>query len=125
VHDVIRMVNVEEGKTYALGGQVYSKNAYDANAQTPALAANAKTVKVTADMAKPATDAEKAQYGADVKVYETSMDIPVKAADIKTHGDKLVVFEQLWAEGTYESADGGKVTPKGNHKPVAAHNEIT
>lgn len=125
VHDVIRMVNVEEGKTYALGGQVYSKIAYDANAQTPALAANAKTVKVTADMAKPATDAEKAQYGADVKVYETSMDIPVKAADIKTHGDKLVVFEQLWAEGTYESADGGKVTPKGNHKPVASHNEIT
>lgn len=125
VHDVIRMANVEEGKTYALGGQVYSKIAYDANAQTPALATNAKTVTVTASMAVDPNAAEIAKYGADVKVYETSMDITVKAKDIATDGDKLVVFEQLWAVGTYESADGGKVTPKGGNKPVAVHNDIT
>lgn len=124
VHDVIRMVNVEEGKTYALGGQVYSQIAYSHGDET-ALATNAKTVKVTASMDVAPNADEKAKYGADVKVYETTMDITVKAKDIATNGDKLVVFEQLWAEGTYESADGGKVTPKGNHKPVASHNEIT
>lgn len=123
VHDVIRMVNVEEGKTYALGGQVYSQIAYSHGDET-ALATNAKTVKVTASMAVDPNAAEIATYGKDVKVYETSMDITVKAADIATNGDKLVVFEQLWAEGTYESADGGKVTPKGDNKPVAVHNEI-
>lgn len=124
VHDVIRMANVEEGKTYALDGQVYSKTAYDAG-NTGSLATNAKTVKVTASMAVDPNAAEIATYGADVKVYQTTMDITVKGADIKSDGDKLVVFEQLWAEGTYESADGGKVTPKGDNKPVAVHNEIT
>lgn len=124
VHDVIRMANVEEGKTYALDGQVYSKTAYDAG-NTGSLATNAKTVKVTASMAVDPNADEIAKYGKDVKVYETTMDITVKAADIKSDGDKLVVFEQLWAEGTYESADGGKVTPKGDNKPVAVHNEIT
>ena len=124
VHDVIRMVNVEEGKTYALDGQVYSKTAYDAG-NTGSLATNAKTVKVTASMAVDPNADEIAKYGKDVKVYETTMDITVKAADIKSDGDNLVVFEQLWAEGTYESADGGKVTPKGDNKPVATHNDIT
>ena len=124
VHDVIRMANVEEGKTYALDGQVYSKIAYDAG-NTGSLATNAKTVKVTASMAVDPNADEIAKYGKDVKVYETTMDITVKAADIKSDGDKLVVFEQLWAEGTYENADGGKVTPKGDHKPVATHNDIT
>lgn len=124
VHDVIRMVNVEEGKTYALGGQVYSQIAYSHGDET-ALATNAKTVKVTASMAVDPNADEIAKYGKDVKVYETTMDITVKATDIATDGDKLVVFEQLWAEGTYESADGGKVTPKGDNKPVATHNDIT
>lgn len=124
VHDKIRMANVEEGKTYALDGQVYSKTAYDAG-NTGSLATNAKTVKVTASMAVDPNAEEIAKYGKDVKVYETTMDITVKAADIKSDGDNLVVFEQLWAEGTYESADGGKVTPKGDHKPVATHNDIT
>ena len=124
VHDVIRMVNVEEGKTYALGGQVYSQIAYSHGDET-ALATNAKTVKVTASMAVDPNADEIAKYGKDVKVYETTMDITVKATDIATDGDKLVVFEQLWAEGTYESADGGKVTPKGDNKPVAVHNDIT
>lgn len=124
VHDVIRMANVEEGKTYALDGQVYSKTAYDAG-NTGSLATNAKTVKVTASMAVDPNAAEIAKYGKDVKVYATTMDITVKAAEIKTDGDNLVVFEQLWAEGTYESADGGKVTPKGDNKPVATHNDIT
>lgn len=124
VHDVIRMVNVEEGKTYALGGQVYSQIAYSHGDET-ALATNAKTVKVTASMAVDPNAEEIAKYGKDVKVYETTMDITVKAADIKSDGDNLVVFEQLWAEGTYESADGGKVTPKGDNKPVATHNDIT
>ena len=124
VHDVIRMVNVEEGKTYALDGQVYSKTAYDAG-NTGSLATNAKTVKVTASMAVDPNADEIAKYGKDVKVYETTMDITVKAADIKSDGDNLVVFEQLWAEGTYESADGGQVTPKGDNKPVATHNDIT
>ena len=123
VHDVIRMVNVEEGKTYALGGQVYSQIAYSHGDET-ALATNAKTVKVTASMAVDPNADEIAKYGKDVKVYETTMDITVKATDIATDGDKLVVFEQLWAEGTYESADGGKVTPKGDNKPVATHNDI-
>ena len=124
VHDKIRMANVEEGKTYALDGQVYSKTAYDAG-NTGSLATNAKTVKVTASMAVDPNAEEIAKYGKDVKVYETTMDITVKAADIKSDGDNLVVFEQLWAEGTYESADGGQVTPKGDNKPVAVHNEIT
>ncbi|WP_299294903.1 VaFE repeat-containing surface-anchored protein [uncultured Mobiluncus sp.] len=124
VHDKIRMANVEEGKTYALDGQVYSKTAYDAG-NTGSLATNAKTVKVTASMAVDPNAEEIAKYGKDVKVYETTMDITVKAADIKSDGDNLVVFEQLWAEGTYESADGGKVTPKGDNKPVATHNDIT
>lgn len=124
VHDKIRMANVEEGKTYALDGQVYSKTAYDAG-NTGSLATNAKTVKVTASMAVDPNAEEIAKYGKDVKVYETTMDITVKAADIKSDGDNLVVFEQLWAEGTYESADGGQVTPKGDSKPVAVHNEIT
>ncbi|MDY6076758.1 MAG: VaFE repeat-containing surface-anchored protein [Mobiluncus sp.] len=124
VHDVIRMANVEEGKTYALDGQVYSKIAYS-NGDKTALATNAKTVKVTESMAVDPNADEIAKYGKDVKVYETTMDITVKATDIKADGDKLVVFEQLWAEGTYESADGGKVTPKGDNKPVAVHNEIT
>lgn len=123
VHDVIRMANVEEGKTYALDGQVYSKIAYS-NGDKTALATNAKTVKVTESMAVDPNADEIAKYGKDVKVYETTMDITVKAADIATDDDKLVVFEQLWAEGTYESADGGKVTPKGDNKPVAVHNEI-
>lgn len=123
VHDVIRMANVEEGKTYALGGQVYSQIAYSHGDET-ALATNAKTVKVTASMAVAPNADEIAKYGKDVKVYETTMDITVKATDIATDGDKLVVFEQLWAEGTYESADGGKVTPKGDNKPVATHNDI-
>ena len=124
VHDVIRMANVEEGKTYALDGQVYSKIAYS-NGDKTALATNAKTVKVTESMAVDPNADEIAKYGKDVKVYETTMDITVKATDIKSDGDKLVVFEQLWAEGTYESADGGKVTPKGDNKPVATHNDIT
>lgn len=124
IHDVIRMVNVEEGKTYALGGQVYSQAAWTAGDHS-ALATNAKTVKVSANMAVQATADEIVKYGEDVKVYETTMDITVKATDIATHGDSLVVFEQLWAEGTYEAADGGKVTPKGDHEPVAVHNDIT
>lgn len=124
IHDVIRMANVEEGKTYALDGQVYSKTAYDAG-NTGSLATNAKTVKVTASMAVDPNAEEIAKYGKDVKVYQTTMDITVKAADIKSDGDNLVVFEQLWAEGTYENADGGKVTPKGDNKPVATHNDIT
>lgn len=124
IQDVIRMVNVEEGKTYALGGQVYSQAAWTAGDHS-ALATNAKTVKVSADMAVQPTADEKVKYGDDAKVYKTTMDITVKAKDIATDGDSLVVFEQLWAEGTYEAADGGKVTPKGDHEPVAVHNDIT
>lgn len=124
VTDVVRLYNVEEGKTYALAGQVYDQ-AKVGTAGAKALASAATTVKVDSQMAVTPTEVEKTQYGADVKVYETTMKLTVKRQDI-TNKSTLVVFEQLWAPGTFQGVNPDKteVTAQGKGStPVAEHNK--
>ncbi len=126
IKDTVRLYNVEEGKTYAIAGQLYEQSV--AGDEGSALAKAATTVKVTASMAKPATEVEKTKYGEDVKVYETEMDLTVKREDLTKNqvvkdDIALVVYEQLWAEGTYEKVNDTEVTPKGKSEPVAKHND--
>lgn len=122
VRDTVRLYNVEVGKTYALAGQVYDQSVAGTATAKP-LARAAATVKVSADMLRPATEVEKTQYGEDVQVYEATMDLVVKRSDIAKNMT-LVVFEQLWAPGTYKGVTETEVTPQGdNATPVATHND--
>lgn len=121
VTDRVRLYNVELGKTYALAGQLFDKNTYQEGVKP--LVAHATTLKIDAAMAVDPIDAEKAKYGDDVKVYETTMDFQVDRSAL-VPGHALVVFEQLWAEDTYEGVTETEVTPKGDNTPIATHNDI-
>ncbi|MCI6585215.1 MAG: VaFE repeat-containing surface-anchored protein [Mobiluncus sp.] len=123
VTDRVRLYNVELGKTYGLGGQLFDQVAYQGGETNPLVKA-ATTVKIDAAMAKLPNETEKAKYGADVKVYETTMDFVVSRSQV-VENHTLVVFEQLWAEGTYDGVTETDVTPKGGNEPVATHNDIT
>lgn len=108
--DTVKYTGLEVGKTYALSGQVYLKE--------PNKEAKVLYRAVTTFSPKEADGT-------------TTMEFKVQRADLVSGKSELVVFEQLWAPGDFETPAPGdtKITPTKDKNgkdnvPVAEHNKL-